>query len=130
MSKNLTDTRGRGGYLVDGVRFATFLELSNVVDLLRWYSNNPAHLYDLRATLKALAEDDPADDEPELGRQPRRTRRGWSMAERLSVDGLREVAGYYRAGMTARELAEKFSVSLSSIKRILRANGACRREPG
>lgn len=89
-------------------------------------SNNPAYLADLRATLKAVAQDDPNDDEPELGGDQRRAVRTWSMGDRLGEERIREIVERFRDGATKQELADKFSVSLSSIKRILRANNARR----
>ena len=66
-----------------------------------------------------MSQDD--EDEPDLGgsRRAPSTRR-WAVADRLTADGLRKVVECYRAGTTARELAEKFSISDSSVKRILR----------
>lgn len=68
------------------------------------------------------------DDEPELGGDRRALgQSGWRVTDRLPADGLSEVVRCYRSGMTARELAEKFSISHSSIKRILRRAGARKR---
>ncbi|HSW66075.1 MAG TPA: helix-turn-helix domain-containing protein [Bacillota bacterium] len=96
------------------------------MELLTTYSNNPTFLSDLRMTLAAVSQDDPEDDEPGLGGTERQTQRWWSMASRLSAAGIEEVIEHYQAGMTAQALADKFSVSLSSIKRILRARGVRR----
>lgn len=101
--------------------------MNPLVELLTNYSNNPATLVDLRTTLKAVSQDDPSDDEPGLGGVQDRVRRTWAMPDRLTLHGLREVVKLYRSGMTARELADMFAVSLSSIKRILRAGGARKR---
>lgn len=97
------------------------------MELLTRYSNNSTLLDDLRYARQAAVSVD-EDDEPQLGGERRAvgTRR-WAVADRLSVDGLREVVECYRDGMTARELAEKFSISHSSVKRILRRAGARKR---
>jgi transposase len=67
-------------------------------------------------------EDESGLDEPHNSGNGRPT-----AADRLAVDGLAAVVEQYRAGVTARELAERYAVSLSTIKRMLRANGARRR---
>jgi DNA-directed RNA polymerase specialized sigma24 family protein len=98
-----------------------------VVELIRRYSNNPALLDDLHNARQAAMSAD-VDDEPELGGEHRAVSQGgWRVTDRLAADGLREVVTCYRAGMTARELAEKFSISPSSVKRILRRAGARKR---
>lgn len=101
--------------------------LPTMVELLKRYSNNSALRDDLRYTRQAVMSPD-EDDEPDLGgsRRARSTRR-WAVADRLASDGLREVVECYRTGMTARELAEKFAISASSVKRILRWAGARKR---
>lgn len=97
------------------------------MELLTRYSNNSTLLDDLRHARQAAVSVD-LDDEPELGGDRRAvSQTGWRVTDRLPVDGLREVVQYYRSGMTARELAEKFSISHSSVKRILRRAGARKR---
>lgn len=99
------------------------------MELLTRYSNNSTLLDDLRHARQAAVSVD-IDDEPELGGDRRAVSQvGWRVADRLPVDGLREVVRCYRSGMTARELAEKFSISHSSVKRILRRAGARKRKP-
>lgn len=102
------------------------------MELITRYSNNSTLLDDLRHARQAAVSVD-EDDEPELGgeRRARNTRR-WAVADRLPADALAEMADCYRAGMTACELAEKFSISHSSVKRILRRAGARKRgkQPG
>jgi DNA-directed RNA polymerase specialized sigma24 family protein len=87
------------------------------------YSNNPTLLDDLKnARQTALAPDE--DDEPELGGERRATgSRPWAMVDRLSADDIQVVVDGYRAGRTARELAEKFKISISSVKRLVRRAG-------
>ena len=98
-----------------------------MVELLKRYSNNSTLRDDLHYARQAgISQDD--EDEPDLGgsRRAPSTRR-WAVANRLAADGLRKVVECYRAGMTARELAQKFSISDSSVKRILRQAGARKR---
>jgi DNA-directed RNA polymerase specialized sigma24 family protein len=89
------------------------------------YSNNPTLLDDLRYAREVVLSQN-EDDEPELGRQRRASGRRWAMAHRLTAEDVRAVVSGYRAGRTARELAERFSVSESSVKRLVRRAG-CRK---
>lgn len=89
------------------------------------YSNNPTVLNDLRHARNVVLSRD-EDDEPELGGQRRATGRRWAMAHRLTANDLQAVVDGYGAGMTARELAESFEISESSVKRLLRRAG-CRK---
>lgn len=91
------------------------------------YSNNPTLLDDLRfASQAAMAPS--GDDEPELGGDRRAQTTGrWAVADRLTADELRAMVECYRAGMIVGDLAEKFSISPSSVKRILRRAGASKR---
>jgi DNA-directed RNA polymerase specialized sigma24 family protein len=97
------------------------------VELLTRYSNNSTLLDDLRHARQAAVSVD-LDDEPELGGDRRAVgQTGWRVADRLPADGLNEVVRCYLSGMTARALAEKFSISHSSVKRILRQAGVRKR---
>jgi DNA-directed RNA polymerase specialized sigma24 family protein len=89
------------------------------------YSNNPALPDDLgRVREAALSPDE--DGEPEVGGQRRASGRWWAMADRLTAEDVQAVVNGYRAGWTARGLAERFSVSESSVKRLVRRAG-CRK---
>jgi acetyl-CoA acetyltransferase len=46
----------------------------------------------------------------------------WAVADRLAADGIQAVVDGYRAGETARELAERFKISTSSVKRLGRVS--------
>jgi hypothetical protein len=89
------------------------------------YSNNPTLLDDLKNARQIVLTQD-EDDEPELGGQRRASGRRWPVAQRLAADGVQAVVDGYRAGSTARELAERFVLSESSVKRLLRRAG-CRK---
>lgn len=96
------------------------------------YSNNPTLPNDLRyASQAAMAPS--GEDESELGgeRRAHATAR-WAVVDRLTADELRAVVECYRAGAVVRDLAGRFSISPSSVKRILRRAGARkrRRPPG
>jgi DNA-directed RNA polymerase specialized sigma24 family protein len=96
------------------------------VELLRRYSNNPGLRDDLRHARQAVMDSD-EDDEPELGGELRTNARRWRLADRLTIDAPSKIIESYRAGMTAVELAERFSISPSSVKRILRRAGVRKR---
>jgi hypothetical protein len=88
------------------------------------YSNNPTILDDLRYARQA-ATTPSGDDEPELGGERRARATGPSArADRLTAGDLRAMVESYRAGMIVCDLAEKFSISPSSVKRILGRAGA------
>ncbi|MGH3710198.1 MAG: helix-turn-helix domain-containing protein [Pseudonocardiaceae bacterium] len=48
------------------------------------------------------------------------------LRDRLSPDDVQDMIELYRLGSTARQVAEKFDVSLSSVKRLLRQHGVGR----
>ncbi|MGH3684620.1 MAG: helix-turn-helix domain-containing protein [Pseudonocardiaceae bacterium] len=50
------------------------------------------------------------------------------LRDRLSPDDLKTMIELYRSGTTARQVAEKFGVSLHSVKRLLHQHGV-RRTP-
>ena len=89
------------------------------------YSNNPTLLDDLRKAREPVL-DPVGEDEPELGGEHRANGRRWALAHRLAPGDRQAVVDGYRAGATARELAERFSISESSVKRMLR-RAECRR---
>lgn len=108
------------------VRLWTFRD-SNRVEVITRYSNNPTVLDDLRFARQAAMAPS-GDDEPELGGERRALATGrWTMADRMTADELRAMVESYRAGMIVRDLVEKFSISPSSVKNILRRAGARRR---
>jgi len=49
------------------------------------------------------------------------------LRDRLSPEDLRNVIDLYSSGTTAKQVAEKFSVSLRSVKRLLHQHGVSRR---
>jgi hypothetical protein len=48
------------------------------------------------------------------------------LRDRFSSDDLQVMTDLYRSGTTARQVAEKFRGSLSSVKRVLRQHGVHR----
>jgi DNA-directed RNA polymerase specialized sigma24 family protein len=68
--------------------------------------------------------------EPATGRSVRsgQAPRVWRVSDRLDEADLSSLVSCYRSGATARELAERFDISKSSVKRLLRERGI-RRAP-
>ncbi len=96
--------------------------LFNVVELLRRYSDRTHLLERLQDVLRRIAENDQTD-EPGLPESPRSHEERQPFAERLAGDGVQALIAAYRAGTTAPELAAKYGVSLSTVKRLLRKHG-------
>jgi hypothetical protein len=92
-----------------------------VVEVLTAYSHSTQatdlHICVLAATRNRRPETESATTTP------------WSLRERLSEDVIRAMACAYRAGATTRDLAVAHDLSLSSVKRLLRAAGVRRMPP-
>jgi len=93
------------------------------LDLLIAYSKRLDLLSALLSAVERLRAKDA--DEPETGRSVRSEQapRVWRVSDRLSEADLCSLASGYLAGSTARELAERFKISKSSVKRLLRERG-------
>jgi DNA-directed RNA polymerase specialized sigma24 family protein len=93
------------------------------VDLLTAYSKRLDLLPALVSAVERLRAKDA--DEPETGRSVRseQTPRVWRVSDRLNEAELHSLVSHYLAGITARELAEQFKISKSSVKRLLRERG-------
>ena len=70
---------------------------------------------------KAVAADTPSKrlSVTSTGRKPR----VWSMEERLSPETIVAMIADYHAGSIGKEIAEKYGVSLSSVRRLMRKHG-------
>lgn len=55
--------------------------------------------------------------------------RVWRISDRLTERDIHSIVYSYRVGTTARELAEHFKISKSSVKQILRERGIRRISP-
>ncbi|MEX5633851.1 hypothetical protein [Parafrankia sp. FMc2] len=99
-----------------------------MVHLLARYSNLPSLLTDLRTTCAVVTDKDDQEDEPGLagltgsGQVPRRH----AITDRLPASDIESLINSYLAGATARSLAEKFSISVTAVKVLLRARGVRR----
>lgn len=56
--------------------------------------------------------------------------RRWSLRERFSREDLQTMIDLYTSGATTRQVAEKFGISVSSVKRVLREHGILKRHNG
>jgi DNA invertase Pin-like site-specific DNA recombinase len=54
--------------------------------------------------------------------------RPWSMRERFCAEELQAMIDLYLAGATSSQVAERFDISVSSVKRALRDHGIRKRE--
>jgi len=99
------------------------------VHLLGRYLNRPEWLHDLRTTWSAVSETDDQEDVPGLdgltgsGQVPRRH----AITDRLPAADIETLIALYLAGATIRSLAEKYSISETAIKALLRKCGIRRR---
>ncbi|MGH3772230.1 MAG: helix-turn-helix domain-containing protein [Pseudonocardiaceae bacterium] len=97
------------------------------VGVLRHYSNRSDLLQQLQSVagiLSGAGRDDGVGADGEASAcGVIRSRR---LRDRLSPDDVQAMIELYRLGSTARQVAEKFDVSLSSVKRLLRQHGVGR----
>jgi hypothetical protein len=100
-----------------------------MVDLLMAYSNRLDLVSGLVSVVERLRVR--GGGEPETGRSVRSEQvpRVWRVTDRLSETDLSGLIISYRAGTTADALAERFKISKSSVKRLLRQHGIRRTVP-
>jgi hypothetical protein len=86
-----------------------------LLDLLVRYSNHDDALRRVTGVLRRVEQDDQADEAglPFAGPRPR------GLAT-LSGDDVRQLVSSFRAGTAKRVLAERYGISESSVKRLLR----------
>jgi hypothetical protein len=96
------------------------------VEVLRRYSNRFDLLERLHKVAVILADDRPDDGAGAeiTANDMVRSRR---LRDRFSSDDLQVMIDLYRSGTTAKHVAEKFGVSLRSVKRLLHRNGVRRK---
>jgi hypothetical protein len=98
------------------------------VDLLVPYSNRPDLREQLQQVVLILSEEARQDDEPDFNADDeiRSTTRWWSLHDRFSPGDLQTMIDLYRAGTTAKQVAEKFGLSVRSVTRLLHQHGVRR----
>ena len=100
-----------------------------MVELLRRYSNRPELLGPLVSALEKIKSGVPHDDEPDLAPVRSNEAGVWRVADRLSPSDVSALIKSYQAGSTARLLAERYSVSTATVKRLLREHGVRKQRP-
>lgn len=98
------------------------------MELLRHYANQPDLREELQRVAVILAEGG-QDDGVGTENTPAAMRSPHLLRDRLYPDDLQAMIDLYKSSTPAKQVAEKYGVSLSSIKRLLRRHGV-RREAG
>ena len=95
------------------------------MDLLVASSNRSDLREKLQQVAVILSEEASRDDEPDssAGGEVRSATRWWSLRDRFSSEDLQFMIDLYRSGTTARQIAEKFGVSVRSVTRLLHKHG-------
>jgi hypothetical protein len=99
------------------------------VDLLVAYSNRSdlrEQLQQVAVILSAEAKQDDGPDPNADSEEVCSATRWWSLRDRFSPENLQTMIDLYRSGTTARQVAEKFGVSVRSVTRLLRKHGVRR----
>jgi hypothetical protein len=91
------------------------------------YSNRPDLLEQLRKVVTILSNNG-QDDSTSMKVSTERAVRSRRLRDRFSQEELQIMINLYRSGTTARQVADKFGVSLRSVKRLLHQHGV-RRTP-
>lgn len=91
------------------------------MELVSYYSNRPDILDDLRRTCAAVFEPDDYLAVPDPLPVP--GGRDWRLRDRLSDEDLQAIIAEFLAGTPKHVLAHRYSISLSSLKNILRDRG-------
>jgi len=103
-------------------------DLGLLVGVIRHYSNRPDLLEQLRnvaVILSDVSQDDGASAKVTIEYVIRSRR----LRDRFSPEDLQTMIDLYRSGVTAKQVAEKFSASLRSVKRLFHKHDVHRR-PG
>jgi hypothetical protein len=96
------------------------------VELVRRYSNRADLQERLAQAALNVARTDNQDQEPGSGGAVARTPRVWRVRDRLADGDIEQLIAEFLAGTPKRVLAERYAVSFSTVKNILRQHGARR----
>ena len=96
------------------------------MDLLRRYSNRSDLLIRLRETCQLADEQGFYERLAPALTVSARPVKAWRVRDRLTDDDVQALIADFLAGVIKRELAERYEVSLSTVKNILRKHGARR----
>jgi DNA-directed RNA polymerase specialized sigma24 family protein len=97
-----------------------------VVDLLMSYSKRVDLTSSLFTAVDRVRDANQAEPAGALSVRSEQAPRGWRVTDRVTEEGLSELVSAFRHGATIRELAERYGISESSVKRRLRAQGVGR----
>ena len=96
------------------------------MDLLRRYSNRTDLLARLQEVHGLIREQDFHEFQPASLTVPARPVRAWRVRDRLTSDDVQVLIADFLAGTSERELAERYAISFSTVKNILREHGVRR----
>lgn len=98
-----------------------------MVDLLIAYSKHLTLLSELVSATEQLRGSAAVEPYEAVSVRSEQAPRVWRVSDRMGATEVERLISCYRDGTTARELAEQFKVSLSSVKRLLRERKVRRR---
>ncbi len=88
------------------------------MDLLTSYSNSFPQVRALCSALEHRVRDQ--SDHPDLRNQG--ARKPWALRRRLTLQDLEDIASKFATGARQGDIAQAYGISLSSVKRLLRAS--------
>jgi hypothetical protein len=101
-----------------------------VVELLSRYSNREDLLKPLVNVLERInSEPEPDEPQDQLPSADGPDPRPWQVTDRLSPADIKTLVKSFLAGDTIRVLAERYGISTTSVKRLLREHGARKLPP-
>ncbi len=106
-------------------RFGNLGHPPYLVELVRRYCNRPDLQERLAEVCRKARERSEHDDDPDMGVRGQ-TARVWRVRDRLTDDDVQLLAAEFLAGTSKRVLAERYNLSLSTVKNILRKHGVRR----
>ena len=111
--------------MIDNVLARHFL-----VELVRRYSNRP-DLQERLAEARARASQRSGQDQDSLSPAVSgRVSRTWRVRDRLTEADVQALIGEFLAGTPKRVLAERYAISIGTVKNILRKHGVRRANQG
>ena len=91
------------------------------MELLRRYSNRPELVEPLRAVLKRLKVDSPdASPEGNVAAVTSAPSTVWRLRDRLTEAQVEQLIAEYQAGATLKQVAARYGLGMTTIKRLLR----------
>lgn len=101
-----------------------------LVELLRRYSNRDDLLKPLVSIPERIHEEPSVvTEEAQLTSADGPAPRAWQISRRLSSTDIKTFVTSYLAGSTVRDLTERYGISTSSVKRLLRKHGVRKQRP-